>query len=252
MIVLRFLWEVPQVDALGKVKAVCCNGCVLYDDPATGQSRQDTIMSVLVRREELLDINLSKVQPDTCFTSLKGISAAKISDLVPVQPIIQFSKYEGRFIESKDVLDTVGDTNLATMDWQEFEHLIRELFAKEFETEGAEVKITQASRDRGVDAIAFDPDPLRGGKFVIQAKRYTNTVDVSAVRDLYGTVLNEGANRGILVTTSKFGGDSHDFAKDKPLTLVDGAQLLHLLSKHGYNMKLDLKEARRLLRDRII
>lgn len=36
--------------------------------------------------------------------------------------------------------------------------------------------ITQASRDGGVDAIAFDPDPIRGSKIVIQAKRYTNTV----------------------------------------------------------------------------
>ena len=35
------------------------------------------------------------------------------------------------------------------------------------------------------------------GKTVIQAKRYVNTVDVSAVRDLYGTVHNEGASRGI-------------------------------------------------------
>ena len=50
--------------------------------------------------------------------------------------------------------------------------------------------MTQASRDRGVDALVFDPDPVRGGKYVIQAKRYTTTVDVSAVRDLYGTVLN--------------------------------------------------------------
>jgi len=38
------------------------------------------------------------------------------------------------------------------------------------------VKVTQASRDRGVDAIAFDPDPIRGGKFVIQAKRYNITL----------------------------------------------------------------------------
>ena len=52
-----------------------------------------------------------------------------------------------------------------------------------------------------MDAIAFDPDPIRGGKYVIQAKRYTRTVDVSAVRDLYGTVMHEGADRGILVTT---------------------------------------------------
>jgi hypothetical protein len=38
-----------------------------------------------------------------------------------------------------------------------------------------------------VDAVVFDPDPLPGGKMVIQAKRYTNTMGVSAVRDLFGT-----------------------------------------------------------------
>lgn len=60
---------------------------------------------------------------------------------------------------------------------------------------GVEVQVTRASRDSGVDAIAFDPNPLTGGKFVIQAKRYTRTVDVSAVRDLFGMLQNEGANR---------------------------------------------------------
>ena len=79
--------------------------------------------------------------------------------------------------------------------------------------------------DGGVDAVVFDPDPLRGGKIVIQAKRYTNTVGVSAVRDLYGTVINEGANTGILITTSDYGHDSYEFAKDKPLKLLNGGHL---------------------------
>ena len=59
-----------------------------------------------------------------------------------------------------------------------------------------QVKLTQSSRDGGVDAIAFDPDPVRGGKIAIQAKRYTNVVGVSAARDLFGTVMNEGAMKG--------------------------------------------------------
>jgi restriction system protein len=113
------------------------------------------------------------------------------------------------------------------------------------------VRVTQASHDRGVDALVFDPDPVRGGKYVIQAKRYTITVDVSSVRDLYGTVLNEGANRGILVTTSNYGPDAYDFARDKPLTLIDGSRLLHLLQKHGYNFRIDLKDARRLLAEQL-
>src|SRR5690606_34746199 len=110
-------------------------------------------------------------------------------------------------------------TNLAAMDWEDFEHLVRELFEREFAQTGGEVKVTQASRDGGVDAVVFDPDPIRGGKIVIQAKRYTNTVGVAAVRDLYGTVVNEGAIKGILVTTSDFGPDAYEFARGKPLTL---------------------------------
>ncbi|MDA1771306.1 restriction endonuclease [Bacillus cereus] len=104
-----------------------------------------------------------------------------------------------------------------------------------FNEDGAEVKVTQASRDGGVDAIAFDPDPIKGGKFIIQAKRYNMTVPVSAVRDLYGTMLHEGATKGILVTTSSFGKDSVTFIKDKPITLIDGQNLLYLFNKFGYS-----------------
>jgi len=135
------------------------------------------------------------------------------------------------------------------MDWQDFENLIREIFEKEFSSVGGEVKITQASRDRGVDAIAFDPDPIRGGKIVIQAKRYTNIVGVSAVRDLYGTVMNEGATKGILVTTTDYGPDAYHFAKGKPLTLLNGSNLLHLLQKHGHKAKIDINEAKKILGD---
>ena len=133
---------------------------------------------------------------------------------------------------------------------KDFEHLIREIFEKEFAQHGGEVKVTQASRDGGVDAIAFDPDPIRGGKIVIQAKRYTNVVGVAAVRDLYGTVVNEGATKGILVTTAEYGADSYEFAKDKPITLLNGSNLLHLLAKHGHSAKIDLKEAKRILSEK--
>lgn len=133
------------------------------------------------------------------------------------------------------------------MNWEDFEHFVRELFEREFVTVGADVKVTRASRDQGVDAIIFDPDPLRGGKIVVQAKRYTLPVDVSAVRDLYGTVMNEGANTGILVTTSSYGPEAYEFAQNKPLKLINGAQLLGLLEKSGYHFRIDLAEARALM-----
>jgi len=108
--------------------------------------------------------------------------------------------------------------------------LVRQLFERLFAGKGATVSVTRASKDKGVDAIVFDPTPVTGfGKIVIQAKRYVNTVDVSAVRDLYGTVINEGATKGILVTTSKFGPDAVSFAHGKPLEFIDGANLVRLM-----------------------
>jgi restriction system protein len=86
---------------------------------------------------------------------------------------------------------------------------------------------------------------LRGGKFVIQAKRYTLPVDVAAVRDLYGTLINEGANRGILITTSQYGPDAYAFARDKPISLLTGADLIDMLRRHGRRYRIDLEEARR-------
>jgi restriction system protein len=151
-----------------------------------------------------------------------------------------------RIIENRDVADYIDEeANLAAMPWDDFEHLVRQLFEWEFGQNGVEVKVTRASRDRGVDAIMFDPDPLRGGKYVLQAKRYTRPVDVAAVRDLYGTLVNEGANRGILVTTSSYGADSYEFAKGKPISLVDGQNLVAMLRRHGRRFRIDLAEARR-------
>src|SRR5690606_27902672 len=49
----------------------------------------------------------------------------------------------------------------------------------------------------------------------------------------------------ILVTTSHFGSDAYNFAKDKPLSLIDGDNLLQLLIKHNFKAKIDIQEARK-------
>ena len=60
---------------------------------------------------------------------------------------------------------------------------------------------------------------------------------VSAVRDLYGTMIAEGASKGILVTTSHFGRDSREFAKDKPITLIDGPNLVYMFATLGHGLR---------------
>jgi restriction system protein len=164
---------------------------------------------------------------------LKGLDAALSKsphELLPVRPILEFAMVDPRFVQESDVLGSLDQRpNLMELSPKEFESLISNLFEKI----GLETRQTQASRDGGVDCVAYDPRPIFGGKVIIQAKRYKNTVGVSAVRDLFGTMQNEGASKGILVTTSGSGKASFEFAEGKPLELLSGSHLLYLLAEHA-------------------
>lgn len=247
-ITLRSLHELFSDKYLTIIDSVVFNGWVTALNKTNGKIENNCILSIKTNRQQIAEIDFLNVNPKSCFKALKGIACSNLASISAIKPILMLNTSDKRFIEYYNVSEGMDNsTNLASMHWEDFEHLIRELFEKEFSQSGGEVKVTRASRDGGVDAIVFDPDPIRGGKIVIQAKRYTNTVGVSAVRDLYGTVLNEGASKGIIVTTSDYGGDSYEFAKDKPLTLINGANLLYMLEKHGQHARIDISEAKQTL-----
>jgi restriction system protein len=227
---LRTISEVLRADYPGAVETIVVNGFVHTIDPATGQPKSPYLITVRVSRETFLALDLRQVDPIACLKKLNaGVSRSPV-DLEPVRPVLEFSMVDRRFIEETDVLSTLDQRpNLMDLSPKEFEGLITNLFEKM----GLETRQTQASRDGGVDCVAFDNRPIFGGKVIIQAKRYKNTVGVSAVRDLFGTVQNEGASKGILVTTSGYGAASFEFAAGKPLELLTGANLLALLEDHA-------------------
>lgn len=244
---LQLARAMADSDTFDLLSAIAVNGWVDFFDRATGLPKRAYCASLIAKKEALLALNLKNADFVAAFNGLRGANAGVSYETAPVMPSLRMQTDDPRFIESRETIEKMAKgENLAAMDWEDFEHLVRELFQREFAAVGAEVKITRASRDQGVDAIIFDPDPLRGGKIVIQAKRYTIPVDVSAVRDLYGTVHNEGANTGILVTTSHYGPEAYEFAQNKPLKLINGAQLLGLLERAGYHFRIDLNEARAL------
>jgi restriction system protein len=212
------------------VDCVTLNGVLNTTDPATGRNIRPCLFSVRTTRETFESLTLDKVSPIECLKALKANVSASPDELVPVRPILELNMVDSRFVQSSDVLSALDDrTNLMDLSPTQFEELITNLFAKM----GLETRLTQASRDGGVDCVAFDQRPILGGKVVIQAKRYKNTVGVSAVRDLFGTMQNEGASKGILVTTSGYGKAAFDFAAGKPLELLDGSNLLHLLEERA-------------------
>lgn len=244
-VAIRTAHEVCRYNYKSIVKEIGLNGTLVFIDPKDGNTKERVIISLKTKVENVKQIKLSRVDPRLAIKNIGGIASPSLKNFVPVNPILSIDRTDRLIVEGRDVLEGLDETqNLASLDWQDFEHLVREVIEKEFTGEGSEVHVTQASRDQGVDAIAFDSDPIRGGKFIFQAKRYTNVVSVSAARDLYGTVINEGAVKGILITTSSFGPDTYEFVKDKPITLISGGELLGLLERHGYKFRINLEEAR--------
>src|SRR5205085_1786319 len=229
-VTLRTLYELFKADRLGHIDIIVFNGYVSTINKGTGRPERTCLVTVRTSRDTFMQLELSKVDPLACLNVLNASVSKCPTELAPVRPVLEFNIVDCRFIEETDVLSGLDQRpNLMDLTPSEFEALIANLFGKM----GLETRQTQASRDGGVDCVAYDPRPILGGKVVIQAKRYKHTVGVSAVRDLFGTMQNEGASKGILVTTSGYGKAAFAFAEGKPLELLSGSHLLYLLAEHA-------------------
>jgi restriction system protein len=228
-IAIRTLHELFRSDKGGHIKTIVFNGIVDTTDPGSGRPIRPCLVTVRATREAFSELDLTRIEPLACLKHLSAGVSKSPSELLPVRPVLEFNMVDPRFVAESDALSQLDQRpNLMDLSFLEFEALIQNLFTKM----GLEARQTRPSRDGGVDCVAWDPRPIFGGKVVIQAKRYKNTVGVSAVRDLFGTLQNEGASKGILVTTSGYGQASFDFARNKPIELIDGSNLLYLLAEH--------------------
>jgi restriction system protein len=227
---LRTIHEVFEADQGKHLVVVTLNEFVQTVDPTTGRDIRPCLVSVRVTRDRFDELDLSRIEKRSCLRNLGAQVSARPDERVAVKPLIEFDMVDKRFVDGSDVIGELESRpNLMDLTPVEFENLIGNLFSKM----GLETRQTQLSRDGGVDVVAFDKRAILGGKVVIQAKRYRNTVGVSAVRDLYGTMMNEGANKGILVSTAGYGAAAFNFATDKPIELIDGGGLLYLLEHHA-------------------
>ena len=234
-ICLRSLHEVFEADQGNHLDSAVFSGFIQTVDPATGKDIRPYLISVRTTKGTFNSIELSKIDKRACLRNLGAQVSPRPFEVQPIKPIIEFNMVDKRYVSQSDILsDLESRPNLMELNPFEFENLVSNLFQKM----GLDTKQTRSSKDGGVDAVAFDARPIVGGKVVIQAKRYKTTVGVSAVRDLYGTMLNEGANKGILVTTSGYGPDAFEFAKDKPIELIDGGGLLYLLDQVGISARI--------------
>lgn len=228
-VTLRTLYESFHVDTCANIDSVSFKGTVSGISPVTGYPVHPAVVSLRVERESFLDRDFLRVDAMKLLTSLRANISNEPTELKPVPLVVEFDVTDPRLIEEEDVLSKLDDrTNLIDLTPSEFEDLITNLF----NAMGYKAKSTVRRKDGGVDTIAHYRDPVGYSKYIIQAKKWTRPVGVAAVRDLAGALDHERASKGILVTTSRIEPAGKKFAEGKPLTLIEGSELLDLFERY--------------------
>ena len=108
---------------------------------------------------------------------------------------------------------------LNKLSWQEFEQQVAEVYRHQgYQVEEA----AGGGADGGVD-LRLRRD---GQTSIVQCKQWrTFKVGVKPVRELFGVMAAEKADRAILITSGVYTEEALGFAHGKPIELVDGAQL---------------------------
>lgn len=114
---------------------------------------------------------------------------------------------------------------LGALEWRRFELVA----ASYFESLGFQARQCDIGPDGGVD-IRLYPGAGDRPALLVQCKAWrTQAVGVKTVRELYGVMAADGVQEGALVASGAFTEEAKRFAKDKPLHLIDGEDLVHKL-----------------------
>ena len=132
--------------------------------------------------------------------------------------------------------DTILD-NLKSVPSRTFEQLVVGLLEKMGYGHGL---VTRHSRDGGIDGILTQDVLGLMEKVCVQAKRWSNnTIGDPEITQFAGSIGNEGANKGVFITTSSFTTSLKNRATakvvitdNKAIRLIDGQELAQLMIDH--------------------
>jgi restriction system protein len=116
-----------------------------------------------------------------------------------------------------------GIDSLRQLPWKQFENLLGEAYRRQ----GYKVTETLGGgADGGVDLKL----QRNGQTVIVQCKRWNGRrVPVEIVRELYGVMIHNAATSAKLVATTNFTREAIDFARGKPIELVNAKALVNLL-----------------------
>jgi len=139
---------------------------------------------------------------------------------------------------AEELLNQVKNTH-----WSFFERLVVDLLIRMGYGGSRQdaAKVVGKSGDNGIDGV-INEDKLGLDVVYIQAKRYSEPVTISQVRDFSGALDFKKAKKGVFLTTSSFPKSAEEYvaAIDKKIILIDGRRLAELMIE--YNVGVAVKE----------
>ena len=116
-----------------------------------------------------------------------------------------------------------GIESIRELTWKEFEELLGEAFRRWG-------YMVEENRSGGADGGVDLRIEKNGNRYLVQAKQWKAfKVGVKVVREMRGVMAAEKAEGVIIVTSGKFTEEAHDFAKEQPIELIEGQQLVDLV-----------------------
>ena len=153
--------------------------------------------------------------------ALPGLSHVAAGLLVFIAALSAFHSWrKGELLNRQ-----TGVNSLKKLSWKDFEFLVSEAFRRE----GYDVRENPGNGpDGGVDLVL----QKAGKTTLVQCKQWnTRRVGVSVIRELLGVMTAEGADEGIVVCSGDYTKEARDFARGKPLQLINGEGLVRLIGQ---------------------
>ncbi len=232
VIAIRTLKELVEADEYSTLERVTFEGHVNAGHRDGAERAESVLVSASAERWRLQRLDLGRFATGQMFEMISGRMSADLANHVSLRAISPKPKYRSPK-KGHTGSNAVSHGKLGEMNWVQLENRVFRFLRQQYYGSRYSVQMTRRSRDGGIDIILHDADTLVGGEIIVQVKQRRKAVEVDVVRGLYGTLIDRGAMKAILITTSRFGDSAKLFSRNKPLTLVGGAELAGLISSYG-------------------
>lgn len=149
-----------------------------------------------------------------------------LSPIIPLVLLIPAAISAFNSWRKRKLLDSQNSIqSIHNLSWREFEELVGEAFRRQGYTV---IENSHAGADGGID-IRLRKD---GQLHIVQCKNWKSSkVGVQVVREMFGVMVSEHASKVSIIISGDFTKEARDFAKNKPVDLIDGDRLSSMISE---------------------